>query len=58
MQSIAPRMEGKTMEAKFYTAAAWHAAIAAAVMAGLTFEAYEIGIANSHAWTITYTGGY
>lgn len=46
------------MKAKFYDAEKWHAAIAAAVMAGLTFEAWEIGMAASHAYVIEYTGGY
>ena len=46
------------MEAKFYSEKAWHAAIAAAVIAGLTFEAWDIGLVNAHAWVITYTGGY
>lgn len=46
------------MEAKFMTVEAWHAAIAAAVQAGLTFEAYDFGMHTSHAWSIVYTGGY
>lgn len=46
------------MQAKFFSEKAWHAAIAAAVIAGLTFEAYDIGLANRHAWVIEYTGGY
>lgn len=46
------------MIAKFMTVEAWHAGIAAAVAAGLTFEAHDYGMACSHAWTIEYTGGY
>lgn len=42
------------MKAKFETPEAFHAAIAAAVMAGLTFDAYE----RDGEYTIEYTGGY
>lgn len=46
------------MTAKFFSVEAWHAAIAAAVREGITFEAYDIGLASAHAWVIEYTGGY
>lgn len=46
------------MTASFMTVESWHAAIAAAVAAGLTFKAYDYGMAVSHAWSIEYTGGY
>ena len=46
------------MLAKFNTEAGWYAAIAAAVQAGLQFEAYEWGMRSSHSWVIEYTGGY
>ena len=44
------------MTAKFTNASDFHAAIAAAVIAGLTFEAY--GDTGNGEWTIVYTGGY
>lgn len=46
------------MTAKFMSAEAWHAAIAAAIREGVTFEAYDYGMASTHAWVIEYTGGY
>lgn len=45
------------MIAKFETAAAWHAAIAAAVHAGLTFTAYECPD-ELYRYQIEYTGGF
>lgn len=46
------------MTVKFRSEEAWHRAIAAAVREGVTFEAWDIGMANTHAWVIEYTGGY
>jgi hypothetical protein len=46
------------MTAKFNDEASWHRAIAAAIREGVSFEAYDIGMANTHAWIIEYTGGY
>lgn len=46
------------MTMKFSTEKAWHEACAAMVREGVTFEAYEIGMANAHAWVIEFTGGY
>lgn len=45
------------MKALFWNAESWHAAIAAAVREGLTFEAAEPGCGVT-TWEITYTGGY
>lgn len=45
------------MIAKFETAEAFHAAIYAAVVAGLTFEANE-SLTGHFPYEITYTGGY
>lgn len=45
------------MTAKFNTREEWYKAIAAAVMAGLTFEAWEYGMAGN-CYVIEYTGGY
>lgn len=46
------------MEAKFHDRESWHKAIAAAVREGVTFEAWDWGMASSHAFVIVYTGGY
>lgn len=46
------------MTAYFDSAEAWHAGIAAAVMAGLMFEAYDVGMKCRTAYAIVYTGGY
>jgi hypothetical protein len=46
------------MTVKFHDKASWHAAIAAAVREGLTFEAWDYGMASTHAYVIEYTGGY
>lgn len=40
------------------TEESWHKAIAAAVREGITFKAYDYGMASTHAWIIEYTGGY
>ena len=45
------------MTAKFETAAEFHAAITAAVIAGLTFKAYETPT-DMYPYCIEYTGGY
>ncbi len=45
------------MIAKFETAEAFDAAIAAAVMAGLTFKAIEC-VGGRYPYEIVYTGGY
>lgn len=46
------------MKATFREASQWHAAIAAAIMAGLTFEAWDNTMTSSGCFEIEYTGGY
>lgn len=45
-------------QAKFDDRESWEKAIAAAVREGLTFTAWDRGMAASHAFVIEYTGGY
>lgn len=46
------------MQSKFNDRVEWEKAIAAAVREGLTFTAWDIGLASTHAFVIEYTGGY
>lgn len=45
------------MSATFWEEHQWHKGIAAAVEAGLTFEAFSPGCGHA-AWIIVYTGGF
>lgn len=46
------------MKATFREAKDWHAAIAAAVREGLTFEAWDYTMTSAGCYEIEYTGGY
>jgi hypothetical protein len=46
------------MKATFREAKDWHAAIAAAVREGLTFEAVDNTFTKNGVYVIEYTGGY
>ncbi len=45
-------------ELRTHDAAIWHAAIAAAVVHGVTFKAYHVDTSCGIEYWIEYTGGY